>query len=121
MADSKIAKPYVSHENVTSKITLSCTKANLSQYSAIKTGSLISLAFVITLTTDIAAKEWISFIPTFSDNRLKPIQRSQIGGSNQANDNIFISDLNNIFETRLISAYTSGTAFWLNFMYICSD
>lgn len=123
MAENNINKPYVSHENVTNKITLSCTKGSISQYTALKTGNLISIAFVLTLTSNVSANEEIGIIGTYSESHLKAYQRSQIGGTNYIYNPMrnFLSTTTGNFSVLPSGNISSGTAFWLHFMYICSD
>ena len=106
-------------ENVSNKISLSCAVATISTFSAYKCGSIVSISFIATATGNIASGTEVVFNATYADNNLKTIQRSQIGGSNQAWTKFLCADSGN-FSAVASANFTATNAFWFTFQYVCN-
>ena len=119
MASGDEPRPYVSFEDVTNKITLNSDKGTVSQYTAIKTGALVSISFVFTPTQSLSSGESVVFNGTYSEARLKPCQRSQIGGCNVNLISVYLANVTGNYEVTMIA--NRSAAFWLHFIYMCND
>lgn len=106
---------------VTSKIAITCAVGTITQYSAVKTGQLISIAFVFTPTETIPANTNIEFTVTYSEDNLKPYQRSEIGGCSVTRNGIFqVFSSSGNFSANFPVEISSGGR-WIHFIYICYD
>lgn len=106
-------------EDVSNKISLSCTVATISDFSAYKCGSIITISFIATATSSISSGTEVVFTASYTDNKLKTVQRSQIGGSNQSWTK-FLCSLTGNFAATAETNFSATNAFWFTFQYICN-
>ena len=109
-------------QDVSSDVNVTSTKGTISQKSAYRTGNVVSLAFVFTSTTTIAANAGLGISAIFASGALRPVNR-QPGASNSTSmDAINIDPTEtganlNIMNTAQVS---SGGSFWVCFTYVCT-
>lgn len=113
--NSKIAT-----SDVSGSITVTSTTGDISQKTAYRTGNVVSLAFVLTLTKTVSSAA-LGCSATFTSSALKPINR-QPGGTNDVNVlglNINPSTTGADLNARTNVSKSSGAAIWLTYTYIC--
>lgn len=124
MAESTVVNPAnaVKAENITSQIALSCSFGRLENQSVHKIGSLIMLSVLFTATQNLNANTDYTLTATHASDRTKPVLRSQVGGANHSLIRNFVSsNSSGNFSFAASGAISSGTAFWLNYIYMCSS
>lgn len=123
MAESIISNPDIARaEDITSQIALSCSVGTLNNISIYKVGGFIMLSVLFTATQNLNIGVDYSLVATHASDGTKPILRSQVGGSNNSNIRNFVSsNSSGNFAFSISNAISSGTAFWLNYIYICAS
>ena len=121
-ADLATLNSKIATSDVSSSITVTSTTGTISQKTAYRTGNVVSLAFVLTLTTTVSSAS-LGCSATFANgaSALKPANR-QPGASNDVNVlgiNINPSTSGADLNARTNVTKSSGSAIWLAFTYIC--
>ena len=111
----------ITNQNIASKIHITSSKGVISGISAMRTGNVISIAFILTLNQSVSAGSSLGCTATFDDSALKPIAR-HIGGTSISNvDTINIDPTASgaSLNANARDALGHGLAFWLLYTYIC--
>ena len=113
----------LSKQDVSSKIALSMTNATFSQYSAYRIGSLVILSFVLTPSVQLNASTDYTITMTISDPNLRPLFRSNVGGSNIGGmhkvNAIPGSGTTDSISFQCTANISASGAFWLTTGYVC--
>ena len=111
----------ITTKDVSGSITVSSTTGTISQKTAYRTGNIVSLAFILTLTTTVSSASLGCSATFTAGSGLKPINR-QAGGSNDVNVlgiNIDPSTDGANLNARTNTSKASGSSIWLTYTYIC--
>ena len=109
-------------QDISNNISISSSKANISQKSAYITGNVISISFIVATTQALSANENLDITATFANSKYKPKNR-QPGSSNSTSlgsVNISPTTAGADLVARTISSLPSGFTTWLCYTYICN-
>lgn len=107
--------------DITDTVTLNCSVGSITQATIYKCNNVIMVSFVLTLTAQVSAMTDYVITMVHSNTNETPILRSLIGGSNNPSiGHVTASTTGNLMFTPT-STISAGTAFWLNFIYICQN
>lgn len=107
-------------------VALSSTEGSISQYTAIKNGRTISLAFVFTTSAAKTSGDLYTINMAFAEERLSPAQRLYVGNPSgfaairQAQLFPNTSSAANLCLSTSASV-SAGAAFWVTLSYTCTD
>ena len=101
-------------------MSVSSTEGTIHQFEAGRYGGIVIVSFTLKLNQNITSNVADHIITgNYSLQELKPIKRSQIGGSNNRSTGNFISNISGNFSWTNYSTISSGAIFWLGYIYIC--
>ena len=108
-------------QDITNTVTLNSNDGTITSLTAIKCNNVIMVSFVLTLTTQITeyTDHVISMVHETPNET--PLLRSLMGGSNNRNIGNFSSFPSGNLQFTAYNTIPSGSAFWLNFIYLCSN